>query len=509
MLSVLLLLLLLFLNLGAAGPAGTGLCAGLVCSFRLSEDFNGARDTCRGLGGELFPLDPEGGTDLGLEPGLVGGGRYWVSSSRDGPGGGSEGLCVSRGSVGGLSVTPEPRTHTLDGFVCRYRAEDVCGRLLVHGGSRVNYTSALGFQMLDEKMFPPGTTAVTRSPGSAEPDSKHLCFSTWVRAPWSCEVMDGGCEHGCTSTPPQCSCSPGHQLHPNGFSCSEAPCADCALHCARGYERAHDGRSCVDVDECDTGDACTAEGEECVNTEGGYKCTCADGFDEEDGACVNVSICNLCEHMECTRGDNGVYQCACRSGFRVSPSDPTKCDQHCTQRDCPSRCVPPTGPPHQCFCPHGYVTDTRVNVTICTDINECDMEQPCDHVCENLWGGFRCSCRAGFELRGDYRCVRVKEEEEEEEGSGSALLSTLSTPQAASLPPYIKTGSVLGVTVFLAVGAALLYLLWRHAHRRCGRFELSSFKHPDLDIYYLHQVTTDTYKRLSFDKQSRTDPQTL
>lgn len=42
-----------------------------------------------------------------------------------------------------------------------------------------------------------------------------------------------------------------------------------------------------DVDECELPEAvCTGEHQECVNTNGSYKCRCASGFEEHDGACV-------------------------------------------------------------------------------------------------------------------------------------------------------------------------------------------------------------------------------
>lgn len=42
-----------------------------------------------------------------------------------------------------------------------------------------------------------------------------------------------------------------------------------------------------DVDECGLPDAvCTEEHQECVNTNGSYRCRCAGGFQEQDGVCV-------------------------------------------------------------------------------------------------------------------------------------------------------------------------------------------------------------------------------
>ncbi|KAK3706535.1 hypothetical protein QZH41_003271 [Actinostola sp. cb2023] len=65
------------------------------------------------------------------------------------------------------------------------------------------------------------------------------------------------CTHICTDTP-------------TGYKCS----------CRRGYKLMADGRSCKDIDECDSFvlNRCS---QLCVNFEGAYKCTCAHGYQLE------------------------------------------------------------------------------------------------------------------------------------------------------------------------------------------------------------------------------------
>nr|VZI45585.1 unnamed protein product [Spirometra erinaceieuropaei] len=42
-----------------------------------------------------------------------------------------------------------------------------------------------------------------------------------------------------------------------------------------------------------------------------------------------------------------------------------------------------------------------------TDLNECSSNNGgCDHLCQNSYGSFHCSCRAGFKLQGKFKCVR-------------------------------------------------------------------------------------------------------
>uniref|UniRef100_A0A4W6CLT3 Thrombomodulin n=1 Tax=Lates calcarifer TaxID=8187 RepID=A0A4W6CLT3_LATCA len=161
-------------------------------------------------------------------------------------------------------------------------------------------------------------------------------------------------------------------------------------------------KSCVDVDECEERkDLCTGENRECMNTEGGFECTCKDGFVEDDGVCVNNAICEKCEHMLCKKR-NGAYRCECREGFSVSAADPTKCNVHCAERDCPADCVYDPDVERidlqKCYCPDGYIRHNGNDTALCTDINECEMGPQCDHMCENLFGSYRCICHEGFEL---------------------------------------------------------------------------------------------------------------
>lgn len=77
---------------------------------------------------------------------------------------------------------------------------------------------------------------------------------------------------------------------------------------------------CVDIDECsDLSHNCAAEAT-CSNLEGGYQCTCADGYVGNGWICNDRDECaldstNLCdEHAVCTNTVAN-YTCACESGF--------------------------------------------------------------------------------------------------------------------------------------------------------------------------------------------------
>ncbi|GAB5568273.1 protein disulfide isomerase CRELD1 isoform X1 [Prionailurus iriomotensis] len=57
--------------------------------------------------------------------------------------------------------------------------------------------------------------------------------------------------------------------------------------CSPGYQQV--GSKCLDVDECET-EVCPGENEQCENTEGSYRCVCAEGYKQMEGVCVKEQI---------------------------------------------------------------------------------------------------------------------------------------------------------------------------------------------------------------------------
>ncbi|XP_059212320.1 thrombomodulin-like [Centropristis striata] len=459
-------------------------CIGSHCFvlYQEPQDFPGAQKSCKDSGGQLLEFSLEHVEKL-FNSSLSG--KYWLllrstdRSPEEAAVGPQKCSSISVSRERNFTVMWEPCRGILDGFMCQhvFVDQEMCSGL--QAGAQVEFhLGDWNFEFEDSEMYPGGSVAVVGKVGAEYPESRHLCYGDWLRAPWKCEVMKGGCEHGCGNG--TCTCPAGKILHPNNITCTDGPCAQ---------------------------NPCTGVGEECQVTQGGFECTCQEDLEKEDGVCVNKTICFDCEHM-CGK-INGVYQCECMKGFMVSPHDPTLCDLICTGRDCVARCIW-IDKKYQCFCPDGYIKDERANDSkpFCTDINECDFNDDCDQTCENLNGSFRCSCNEGFELQDDlYSCVQM----DVEDGSGSTTPypTQPSTPQALAVPSYIKTGSVLGITVFMVLCVGLLFFMIRNMCKRCGKFDLSQFKHPDIDIFYLQQVTTETYKRLSFDKQFKNDSQIL
>uniref|UniRef100_A0A3B5AVQ0 EGF-like domain-containing protein n=1 Tax=Stegastes partitus TaxID=144197 RepID=A0A3B5AVQ0_9TELE len=179
-----------------------------------------------------------------------------------------------------------------------------------------------------------------------------------------------------------------------------------APECPKGFRLAQDGKSCEDINECEEDDPCTAEGEECENTSGGFMCICQEDFVFEDGMCVNITICGLCEQMICPKID-GVYQCDCRKGFRVSPQDPTKftCEVHiaddpCAALRCQHACYQ-KGDLYACTCDHGF--QLAADGRSCVDFNDCTDQRQCpgeNFRCVNTLGGFQCVCKVGYKASG-------------------------------------------------------------------------------------------------------------
>uniref|UniRef100_A0A4W6CLT8 Thrombomodulin n=1 Tax=Lates calcarifer TaxID=8187 RepID=A0A4W6CLT8_LATCA len=218
--------------------------------------------------------------------------------------------------------------------------------------------------------------------------------------------------------------------------------------CRQGYRLARGRKSCVDVDECEERkDLCTGENRECMNTEGGFECTCKDGFVEDDGVCVNNAICEKCEHMLCKKR-NGAYRCECREGFSVSAADPTKCNVHCAERDCPADCVYDPDVERidlqKCYCPDGYIRHNGNDTALCTDINECEMGPQCDHMCENLFGSYRCICHEGFELHQNRSCVDFNDCTDQRQcpGENFRCINTVGGFQCVCKEGYSLSGSL-------------------------------------------------------------------
>ncbi|XP_017537179.1 latent-transforming growth factor beta-binding protein 4 isoform X2 [Pygocentrus nattereri] len=208
----------------------------------------------------------------------------------------------------------------------------------------------------------------------------------------------------------RCVCPPGYQSNAQQNQCSDIdecrqnPCTNGHCEntpgsfrcvCRTGY-RLQDN-TCTDVDECD--DPLRCPGQECVNSQGSYKCVpCRPGFGLLNGQCSDVNECEdplQCPGQECVN-TQGSYRCvSCRPGFAVVSGRCADVDE-CHQVPAPctnGRCENILGS-YRCVCRTGY----RLQGNTCTDVNECEDPQLCPgQECVNIPGSYRCaSCRSGY-----------------------------------------------------------------------------------------------------------------
>ncbi|KAI2668197.1 Nephronectin [Labeo rohita] len=135
-----------------------------------------------------------------------------------------------------------------------------------------------------------------------------------------CGLKPRPCKHRCMNTygSYKCYCLNGYMLLPDGSCGNARTCsmANCQYGCevmkgevrcqcpSPGLQLAPDGRTCVDVDECATGQAVCPRFRKCINTFGSYICKCHDGFD--------------------LQYINGKYQCSAIPKVVIDPPRPGK-----------------------------------------------------------------------------------------------------------------------------------------------------------------------------------------
>ncbi|KAL4712538.1 hypothetical protein ACJJTC_007554 [Scirpophaga incertulas] len=194
------------------------------------------------------------------------------------------------------------------------------------------------------------------------------------------------------------------------------------IRCQLGYRLGEDN-TCVDIDECVTGDASCGPLQICTNLPGGYSCGCPVGHRlVGDHECQDIDECTLSGNLPiCSQNADcvnviGSYQCRCHEGFRSAPVndkvcvDVDECIENRSGTLCQQRCNNVWGS-YRCSCHRGY----RLNHdnSTCSDIDECTefkSKLPCVGKCMNLPGSYRCTCPSGYRLSEDKRsCIDIDE----------------------------------------------------------------------------------------------------
>ncbi|CAN9507788.1 unnamed protein product [Ophioblennius macclurei] len=401
--------------------------------------------------------------------------------------------CVSVSQESDFKWTQEPCAQRAAGFLCEHTFRNPCSRLNLQPGESATYATPLGFGGEDLLSMMPGSLA-TRLPV----ENKYLCFSgQWIQAPWNCEISEGGCEYKCAMDPnnlPSCYCPRGQSVNPdNKVTCEEHvtddPCL--ALRCAHacyeeengtyactcehGFQLAEDGRSCVDFNDCRDERQCPGENFMCVNTVGDFECVCRAGYQLSGELCVDVDECAQapCEH-DCINS-LGSYECTCFPGYRENPASPDKCELYCGMQECRAECDP--NDRFQCYCPSGYISEERGQDVFCIDIDECAFFY-CDQNCVNTYGGYQCSCNAGYTLVEEFKCVRSDDEDADggQEGSGVPTDPNIPTtpvvipqPGPTKKPSGVSPGGLVGIIVCTAFFVVLVVFAVHHLLNRRGK----------------------------------------
>ncbi|XP_030391159.1 hemicentin-2 isoform X3 [Gopherus evgoodei] len=264
-----------------------------------------------------------------------------------------------------------------------------------------------------------------------------------------CAAAKSPCSHACHNSVGSfsCTCPAGYALAPDGRECRdvdecvqgthachpEQQCANlagayrCLTRCGAGFRPALDIVGCEDLDECAEGSHTCRYNQICENTVGGHRCTCPRGYRTQGTGrpCLDINECQRVPPpcaFQC-RNLQGSYKCLCPPGETLlgdgkSCTGPEKAGgnvMRVSNRGTRLQWLRPSGrspgggyytwfsfgqsgnalsPSSQPQCPSGF---TRRN-GLCTDLDECQVWNLCQHECRNTEGSYQCLCPAGYRL---------------------------------------------------------------------------------------------------------------
>ncbi|XP_060910700.1 latent-transforming growth factor beta-binding protein 3 isoform X6 [Labrus mixtus] len=217
-----------------------------------------------------------------------------------------------------------------------------------------------------------------------------------------------------TTAPPLAPTSTNSPRVPDNNECESEPCGHgrghCIntdggykCHCRQGYKHMvqHGRLKCVDVNECSKPDICGLGGQ-CLNLPGSYKCECHSGFKSKSHrhpACEDINEClnpETCPNEQC-ENTPGSYECVpCLPGHEAHSGicyDINECHK---PGICPNgRCENLSGT-YRCLCNEGFLPNSDSKG--CSDIDECEDHRLCAYGhCLNTEGSFQCQCYPGYQ----------------------------------------------------------------------------------------------------------------
>ncbi|XP_041929061.1 fibulin-5 [Alosa sapidissima] len=178
--------------------------------------------------------------------------------------------------------------------------------------------------------------------------------------------------------------------------------------CILGYSLGGDG-TCVDIDECEANTHQCNPTQVCFNTDGGYTCSCTEGYWLVSGQCQDIDECRYGYCQQLCANVPGSYSCSCNPGFLINPDSRTCSDiDECADEPCSHACFNTYGS-YMCNCDEGF--ELGSDGTSCNDLDECSFSDfLCQHTCVNTPGSFSCICPPGYYVFEDGRsCEDVNE----------------------------------------------------------------------------------------------------